>query len=240
MIRSPSLRRLVFPLVLTGLTVSLGACATGTLVQSGTYAAGSAYAAPLGRTWSDVTRMRPDLQRNVKLLTVDGPVLNQLYLAHDIPVGQGLFRPAARRQNQARQPVLAADATRLDLADFLAETLQALGLQGVEATATRPATFGGRPAIEAEFAGRTETGLNMSARALAAVQDGKLQLILFIAPQEHYFDAYRTEITGMFAALNPPAPAPAAPAPAPAAAEPAPAAPMEAPPAATPVPVPTP
>lgn len=223
MIRSAPLRRLALPLVLAVAAVGLGGCATSTLVQAGTYAAGSAYTAPLGRNWTDVTRMRPNLQRTVKLLTVDGPVLNQLYLAHDIPAGQGLFRPAARQQNQARQPVLAADATRLDLADFLAETVTALGYQGVEATQTRPATFGGRPGIEVEMSARTETGLNMSARALAAVQDGKLQLILFLAPQEHYFDAYRSDITAMFNALNPPAPAPVAPV-APAAAPPVPAA----------------
>ncbi|MBI1187770.1 MAG: hypothetical protein GC206_10675 [Alphaproteobacteria bacterium] len=75
--------------------LALSGCATVTAVQ-GPYNPGGAYAVTLDRQWSDISAIMTQRPRNVRLLSIDGPLLNRLYIASAIEPGQFLVKPARR------------------------------------------------------------------------------------------------------------------------------------------------
>lgn len=192
------LRSLVAAVALT-----LAACATPPrLAEPGPYPVGAAYSVTLGKTWSDITSAASGLSPNVRVLSIDGVLLNRLYLAHDIPAGQGLIKPE-RRQEAERVPVFRADMTSRELSEMLVETLVAMGYQRVEEVELTPARFLDSDGVRVLLSAQTQPGLNMSALAVAAARGGKLQALLFVAPSEYYFPRDEAEITRMFNNIGP-------------------------------------
>jgi hypothetical protein len=49
---------------------------------------------------------------------------------------------------------------------------------------------------------RTQAGLDMSGTAVVARSGDKLNLIVFLAPSEHYYPAYAQEIDALFASAR--------------------------------------
>lgn len=198
-----------------GLAV-LGGCAAGvTAAGPGAYAVGDAYSVTLGRQWSDISGITAQRPTNVRLLSIDGPLLNRLYLAHDVAPGAGLIRPSSRDQTA---PVYRADMTSRELVEFVTQSVEAWGYLNVETEALLPADFAGRPGVAFNFAAQTEEGLNISGRAAAAARDSELQVMVYLAPSEHYYARHQTEVDAIFASVirmstpaAPPAPAAAPP-----------------------------
>jgi hypothetical protein len=187
----------------------LGGCAGGvTAAGPGAYEAGEAYQVNLGRRWSDISGVTPGRPSNVRLLTIDGPLLNRLYLAHDIKPEAGLIRPSTRDETA---PVYRADMTGRELVEFVAQSVEAWGYLNVETEALLPALFAGRPGVAFAFAAQTEEGLDIRGRAAAAAQDERLQAIIYLAPREHYYALHQAEVDAIFASvLGAPNAAPAA------------------------------
>lgn len=166
-------------------------CASVTLAPAGPYKAGASYSVTLGRAWSDITAASPNLQDGVRVLSIDGPLLNRLFLAVDIAPGQGVIKPPRR---ETRAPVYRADMTSREISEMLLETLSGMNYQKVEEVELNPGKFLDGAGVRVTFKAQTKEGLEMSALAVAAPRNGKLQAILFVAPSEYYFQRDLPEV----------------------------------------------
>ncbi|MBL8530394.1 MAG: hypothetical protein JNK94_01555 [Hyphomonadaceae bacterium] len=187
-------RRMLFAgaLAAAALTAS---CATGGLV-SGDLKSGDA-TVTLAREWSDVTFMLPNRPPNVRMLSVDGPLLNRLYLANLEP-GQSLLRLPDR---DTPRPLYRADMSESELVEFVIDCI-AQEYQNPEAAALRPHTLGETPAVRFDISTRTAEGLNISGTAMVARQNDRLHVLLYLAPSEHYYASLAPDVESVFASAR--------------------------------------
>jgi hypothetical protein len=158
----------------------LSGCAAITLAPAGAYKTERAFEVTLTRPWSDMTGVLAPRPRGVRLLTMDGAALNQLYLASLSP-GAPLFYPAGV-DREAPNVVYRADMSESEMVEFVVDSL-AQTYQAPQSNNLRPEAFAGQPGVRFEVAMRTSAGLDMSATALVSRAGEKLNLLLFVAPR---------------------------------------------------------
>lgn len=177
----------------------LAACASGpSLVPPGEFRAGTRYALPLERAWSRIPA-RLDPATSLDSLSVDGPLLNRVYVASGLKQGAAI---AVSRDEARPVPGFRAAMSELELAEFVADSVAALDYRAVEITHVRPAGFGGVPGVRLDLTAARESGLLIRGMALAAVHEERLDLIVFLAPAEHYYEAYAADVERMFAGVR--------------------------------------
>lgn len=174
----------------------LAGCATGGLVSGQVQNAGASVT--LAREWSDITFLLPAPRpRDVKMLSIDGPLLNRLYLAAVRP-GESLLRP---RDRDTPRPTYEADMSDSELVEFVIDCV-AQEYQNPEAGALRPQNMGAAPGIRFDISTRTAEGLDISGTALVARQGERMHLLLFLAPTEHYYSALLPDVEAVFASAT--------------------------------------
>jgi hypothetical protein len=180
----------------------LSACASSSGLVGGAerqqYSTGITFGVTLTRQWSDLTFSLPNRPRNLRMLSVDGPLLNRLYLASLEPE-QSLLRPSDR---DTPRPTYRADMSDTEVVEFVIDCI-AQEYQAPEASALRPQTFAGQPGVRFEIATRTSDGLLTSGTALAARAGERLQIMLYLAPSEHYYAALLPDVETIFASATP-------------------------------------
>jgi len=173
-----------------GLALFLSACATISSAPAGPYRVGDAMTVTLGRDWADASRTMVGAPRGVRLLTIDGPLLNRLYFAS--------LRPGdyiVRRQSRERPtPIYRTGLSPTELVEFVADSVSALEYQRTETSNLRPGKLGDADALRFDVTSQTEAGLDISGSALVAERNGRLYVILYLAPTEHYFGAGQAEV----------------------------------------------
>ncbi|PWE16702.1 hypothetical protein DDZ18_10860 [Marinicauda salina] len=178
-------------IIATAAALTLTACAAGpSLVEPGRYAGAESYTIALDREW---TLMPAGVDRRVTVdyLTVDGPLLNMVFVAGGIEDGEGIVR---ERNEEQPVPAFRSGMSELELAEFVADSLAALEFHDVETADIRPQDLAGTPGVRMDLAATLESGLVIRGTALAAASDGALDLILFVAPGEHYYEAYADDV----------------------------------------------
>ncbi len=186
-------------LILTAaLALSLTACAAtarpvvGSLTSSQT-------TITLNDTWSDISEFTQGVTPGSKVLTLDGPALNRLYVS-DIKVGQPMVRSSSKEKPT---PVLRADLSFNEQVEFVADSVAALGYFRVETRDLRPQKFGSLDGLRFEVDAQTQEGLNIDGAVLAAMsKDGVLHLVMFLAPEEHYFSASSQSVEKILASAQ--------------------------------------
>lgn len=174
---------------------ALAACASITKAPAGPIALGAGRSGVLDRDWSDISAITPWRTPSVQVLSVDGPLLNRLYIARGLKPGEGLQRPA---EKEKPVPVYRAGMSPNEQIEFITDSLGILGFQRAETTDLRPARLMGADAIRIDLAAKTESGLEISGAAEVAEIEGRLYVLLFLAPSEHYFRAYLPNVEAMF------------------------------------------
>ena len=116
-------------------------------------------------------------------LTRDGPLLNRIHI-HRLSPGDSFAR-AADENDAPRYP---GDARRAQLADVLARSLMVMGYLDMRVMED---TAGARGPSRISFAGQWTNGLNVRAEALTVFDGSDVNVVLFIAPELHYYDAGR-------------------------------------------------
>ncbi len=178
----------------------LSGCASIPTAPTGLYAVGQAYHVRLGRDWSDLSHVIGGASSKVKVLTLDGPLLNRLYLTEGLVPGDSLVR---RPRSDHANPPYRAHMSSSELVEFVADSVSAQGFQRVETSNLRPAAFLTAAALRFDLAAVTQQGLDMQGTAQAAEVDGKLYVLLYLAPREHYFAASLNEVERIFASVAP-------------------------------------
>jgi hypothetical protein len=186
-------------LAIAGALLSLTACVTVTAVPAGAYAVGD-HKVTLGRTWSDISIIMPGRPKNVRLLSIDGPYLNRLYIADGLKSGEFLIKPIRKERPT---PTWKAGMTPTEQVEFIADTVSALDYQRVETADLRPAKMGDADALRVEISAKTAEGLDMAGTAQIAEIGGRLYVILYLAPAEHYFAATKGEVEAIMSSARP-------------------------------------
>jgi hypothetical protein len=174
------------------LAAALASCATAA-IDAGPYKAGPT-TITLSRQWSDITSLIPQLERGVRVLSIDGPYLNRLYIASDIREGRSLLRP---RDRDTPRPTYRADMSDSELVEFVVDCLSQ-EYHDPEVGALRPQNLGTATGVRFDITTRTDEGLNMSGTALVARRGDRLHLLLFLAPTEHYYAALLPDVERIF------------------------------------------
>jgi hypothetical protein len=161
-------------LVLLG-PLALAACASLRDPAPGQFRIGGRFSVTLHRTWSDFT---PDNARGYRLISINGPALDRLYLVAGLRADWDLsHRP------------LAFSGDRADLGGRIAALVVTLGYEAPVIMEMRAALFAGAEGARVAFTTTAGAGLAFAGVAFAAERDGLLDLGLFIAAREHYFAA---------------------------------------------------
>lgn len=186
--------------VAAAFAVALSGCASGGLVEPGpTQAGAGAFTVTPTRQWSDLTFLLNPRPPGVRMLSIDGPFLNRLYLA-EIQSGQSLVRPADR---DTPRPLYRTDLTDTELVEFVIDCI-AVEYQSPTATALRPQMFAGRPGVRFDIETLTARGLRVSGTALVSRNGDRLQVMLYLAPSEHYYAELLPEVERIFASAATP------------------------------------
>jgi hypothetical protein len=176
--------------------VVLSACGGATAV-TGTYAVGKAYNVELQRTWSSVSPFH--LNRQVKYLTIDGPLLNNFYLTEGLEVGKSIVRTTEKSRPM---PVIKTAMSDTEMAEFVIDTIAAFGYESVTSVNMRPAQFGSADAIRFDVTAKTDNGLDILGTSQVAMVKGKVHVMLFLAPGEYYYPNLLSEVTHIFGSVR--------------------------------------
>ncbi|HEX7884665.1 MAG TPA: hypothetical protein VF474_01695 [Phenylobacterium sp.] len=191
--------RALRPFLAAGVLLGLAACQSIPAVPAGPMTLGAAEVT-LGREWSNVSALLPGANKKVTVLSIDGPLLNRLYVTDGLAVGDSLVKKAAKEKPT---PKLRAGMNSSERMEFVADSIAAMGYQRVETTKPRPARFGGEMAVRFDLSARTEDGLEVRGAALAAETGGKSYFVIYMAPGEHYFEASLPEVEAVMASAKP-------------------------------------
>jgi hypothetical protein len=182
-----------------GVLLSLAACQSISAVPAGPMKLGGAEVT-LGRQWADVSTLLSGANKKVRVLSIDGPLLNRLYVTDGLAVGEPLVKSAAKEKPT---PKLRAGMNSSERMEFVADSISAMGYQRVETARPRPAKFGAQSAVRFDLSARTEEGLDVKGTALAAEVNGKSYFLIYLAPGEHYFQATLPEVEAVMGSARP-------------------------------------
>jgi hypothetical protein len=175
--------------------LALAACvASPVAVAPGAYDGAGGYSVTLERTWTEMPKGY-SAHTDAGYLTFDGPQLNQVHLLNAIPSGEGFVKE--QRDGQP-VPVYRAGVTAIEIVEFVTQSVALFGYQNVTAQDVRPRALAGAEGVSFQFTGVLESGLRVKGSALAAESAGALDLMVFIAPEMHYYDAFAPEVERMF------------------------------------------
>lgn len=176
----------------------LSGCMTAKLVEPGAYRVAGAYSIHVTQAWSDVTPLVRQ-EDGVRLLTRDGPALNQLFAAAIEPGGALAFLA----DRDTPRPRYRADMSDTEVVEFVTNSTAAWGYQNPESANLRPQSFAGSQGVRFDLSTRTQPGLDVTGSGLVARADDKLHVLLFLAPSEHFYRAYAQEIEAIMASATP-------------------------------------
>lgn len=179
------------------LALLLAACASGgPLVQPGRTTAGGDLSIEAGMEWTRMGNTRE------QLWTLDGPLLNTLYLIPTVREREFIFlgnRQTRRRPDGAfYHRGMRAD----ELRDLIVDGMRATGAVNIVASNLRPADFGGREGLRFDMTMDNESGLKYRAMAAAFEHDKGLALALFYAPVEYYYPRDEAKVSAMLDTLR--------------------------------------
>lgn len=182
---------------LVGLCVA--ACAVIPEAPVGPFSVGKSYQITLVQPWNDVSLIMNARPAKVRLLSLDGPLLNRLYLTDGLVPGDFMVKPEAKERPT---PVYRKAMSASERVEFVSDSVAALDYRNVETTALRPGKFGTQTALRFDLTAQTAEGLNMSGTALISEIDGKAYVLIFLAPSEHYYAAQLAEVENIIASIR--------------------------------------
>lgn len=184
--------RAIWACLLSAGFLALAGCGTSSAV-TGRFPVGTSYDVQLNKTWAKMSPL--SLNSKVKYLTMDGPLLNNFYLSEGLKVGQSIIRTPVKSRPM---PVVKADMSETELAEFVVDTVAAFGYEGVTSQGLKPARFGNVDAVRFDLRAKTDKGLDISGTAQVALTKGNVHVMLFLAPSEHYYSTLISEVDAVF------------------------------------------
>ena len=172
-------------------TILLAGCISGPeLVPAGKFTAGGPSSVTLDRDWADATKVFAHHAEKVKILSIDGVLLNRLYVSDGLAATDPLMvDPVAGDTADHPSPRGKADMSLSEQMEFVSRSVSALDYQKVETGNPQPVMVGAVKGIRFEFTARTTEGLDMRGLAQAVSSKGLSYYVVYIAPAEHFYGA---------------------------------------------------
>lgn len=164
--------------------LALSGCVSITAAQGTVAVPAGGYAVALDQTWSDVTDLYGAQTPKTRVLTLNGVLLDRLYLVGGVAPGKSIVR-AMSKENPT--PLMRADLSSTEQVEFITDSIAAIGYKRVETVNVQPQSFAGHEGLRIDYTAQTAEGLDIGAAALISVRDGKMNAMIFLAPKEYYF-----------------------------------------------------
>jgi hypothetical protein len=179
------------------LALLLVACATGGKLQTAgrTQVLGMELQTTLD--WARYTGSRQETW------TIDGTALNQLRLITGTKPREHVFQLGRERRNAPQRPWFQTGLRADDQQALLLAALREEGWAEVEATGLRPARFGTIDGLRFEFTMASASGLRYAGTAAMFEREGKLTLVYWQAPVEHYHGRDAAAVDALIASIRP-------------------------------------
>lgn len=190
MVRNVSKKKLNIGIAVAAVALIVAGCASVVAVPPGPYVVGPSLILNIGRTWTDFSPILPNQNKKVKMLTIDGPLLNRLYAAGSLSAGEGLQRAASKDQ---RVPTLKAQMSGIEQIEFLKDSFAAYDFRNVATSRPRQVQLSGKSAIRVDMSASAQDGLEYSATGIIQKDGETYNVLLFMAPKEHYFGSILSE-----------------------------------------------
>ncbi len=126
-------------------------------------------------------------------LTKDGYLLNRLHVI-SLKDNEAILRAT----KDADVPRYKVGATESEIVALVTNSLSQIGYSGVEAENIRLQTVDGASGIRFGLTGKWENGLNVRGDCLAVPAGETLDMVLFMAPELHYYEASADEVDAAF------------------------------------------
>lgn len=167
------------------------ACASITLAPAGSYK--NEQEVTLDRDWSDLSPVIYN-NKNVKTLTIDGPLLNLVYISQGLTEKDPLFiGPEGDTKNHVA-PRPKNNMSLTEQMEFVTNAVSELGYLKVEYASPKPVNVGDTKGVRFEINTKTKEGLDTKGIAQAISKNGKNYYIVYIAPKIHYFNANKNNV----------------------------------------------
>lgn len=141
-------------------------------------------------------------QPRIEQWTIDGAPLNQLSIISRIKPREHVFLSARERSWRPDGPWFRAGMRPDEVRDIVLDGLRGAGWANVEASNLRPVSWGGVPGLRFEIDLDNPNGLVYRGMATAAERDGRLTVLLWVAPAEHYYGRDAEAVGRMFDSLR--------------------------------------
>ena len=127
--------------------------------------------------------------------------LDSIRFYEGIEEGDSLFAwEGAAEENPL--PLYRTDMQATEIAEFVADSLEAIGFHEVTASGLRPIGFGPRAGYRFDTQMLTAEGLEMSGLALVSSDGEALDLILYMAERHYYFPKQLDEVERIFESVS--------------------------------------
>jgi hypothetical protein len=134
--------------------------------------------------------------------TIDGAPLNQLIIISKVRANEHVFLGTRERKGRPDGPWFRPGMRPDEVRDIILDGLRGSGWANVRASNLRPAAFGDVPGLRFELDLDNPSGLVYKGLATAAERDGRLTLLVWIAPAEHYHGRDVDAVSAMFDSLR--------------------------------------
>jgi hypothetical protein len=134
------------------------------------------------------------------LWTIDGFGLNEMRFLTAVAPGKPLMQVAGVKTDGLG--TYSGDMLPNDVMEFVGNNLAKAGNLQLQTTALRPERFGSAMGFRFDLSFVNSDGLQMKGTALFAQRQGKLDLILFLAPAEFYYDHNLPVVERVFGSIR--------------------------------------
>ena len=133
------------------------------------------------------------------LWTINGPGLEAIWFYAGIADGEALIADVGSEEDAPR---FDADMRPNEVMELTLDSLGRAGAVKVEGTGLRPAQFGSMKGFRVELTLQTAQGLMKRGIAMGTIDEGKLQLIVYLAADMYYYDTYLNEAERILASVE--------------------------------------
>lgn len=181
-------------LALTLAVVLLSGCSAVVLAPKGHLAVGST-SVTLSRDWTDISKLYYQRAKKVKILSLDGPDLNRLFISEGLSSKDPLMvHPQRGDRKSAPAPRGKANMSFQEHIELVSTSLAVIDLQQVTTSSPKPVDLNGTRAVRFDITAKTSEGLDLKGIAQAASKGGLNYYIVYIAPTEHYYGAALNDV----------------------------------------------
>lgn len=130
--------------------------------------------------------------------TKHGLVIDRVQFYSGVDDGDKLFE----RRGRDDEPVYRSTMDAFAVTEMVKSGMQTDGFEQIEINGLAPADFGGREGFSFQLTALTQSGLRVNGLVHGTNADGKLDMLVFVAPSTHYYEATVPEIDAMVASIQ--------------------------------------